>query len=228
MATYLAKKIKRSAEKEGNKNLERKVHNHGEKPIIKKVRKIESASNQESEPQSDSSDSVLSTFNSTRNTSEEEKPQKVRQKRKKQKPIVDAKTESQLLATLLQRLDNRSIPRPEPFKEETGQDFQQYLERFEDYCRDNFTGKKYLWILELERHLIGRILEGFQSLRDYDDNYDEMKSKLINWYNYKDSKYQRRTKAKNKFENAKLKPKESFFLFATRLESLFKTGFQTH
>ena len=225
MAAYLEKKIKKSAEKEMNKNLERKVHNDGDKPVIKKeVRKMESASNEESEPQSDSSDSVLSTFKSTGNTSEEEKPQKV--KRKKQKPTVDAKTESQLLATLLQRLDNRSIPKQEPFKEETGQDFQQYLERFEDYCRDNFRGKKYLWIPELERHLTGRILEGFQSLRDYDDNYDEMKSKLVNWY--KDSKYQRRTKAKNKFENAKLKPKESLFLFATRLESLFKTAFPTH
>ena len=82
MATYLEKKIKKIAVEDGNKNLERKDHNDGEKPVIKKEKgTIESASNQESEPQSNSSDSVLSTFNSTSNTSEEEKPQKVKQKR---------------------------------------------------------------------------------------------------------------------------------------------------
>ena len=53
-----------------------------------------------------------------------------------------------------------------------------------------------------------------------------MKSKLIKWY--KDSKEMKRNKAKKKFENAKIKPKESLFLFSTRLEHLFKTAFPTH
>ena len=83
-----------------------------------------------------------------------------------------------------------------------------------------------MWIAELERHLTGKLLDGFQSLRDYNDSYKVMKSKLIKWY--KDSKEMRRDKANKKFENGKIKPKESLFLFSTRLEHLFKTTFPTH
>ena len=53
------------------------------------------------------------------------------------------------LKKLIDKLDNMITPKQEPFKEETGQDLKKYVERFEEYCKDNFKGKNYLCIGEL-------------------------------------------------------------------------------
>lgn len=82
----------------------------------------------------------------------------------------------------LKKLDTRQIPRLEPFSEETGQDLEKYLSRFENYCKENFRGQNYLWLGELERNLKGKTLEGFKLSRNYDDTYKEAKAKLLAWY----------------------------------------------
>ena len=193
-----------------------------------KIRKVSDKKNvtTQSSDLGSSSDTASSTISTTDSySSREEKPKRPKKKQQRKVETPTTTTETDLI-TLLQRIDNRSIPKQEPYREDSGQDFQHYLTRFEEYCKDNFRGRKYLWIPELERHLTGRILEGFHSLRDYDDSYEEMKDKLIRWY--KDSKHTRRSKAHKKFENARMKPRESLYLFATRLESLFKSAFPTH
>lgn len=129
-------------------------------------------------------------------------------------------------ALFLKRLDNRSIPKQEPFHDEAGQDLNRYLVRFEEYCTNTFKGNRYLWIVELERNLQGRVLEGFRSLRDYEDDYEDVKSKLLTWYT--NNKELRRKKAKKRFQNARPKPKESMYLFSTRLEGLYKLAFPKH
>ena len=163
--------------------------------------------------------STLESEESSSDTGRERRKRKRRGTRQTSKGI-----DSQVL-TALRNIDHRAIPKQEVFSESSGQDFEQYLSRFEEYCLDTFRGRKYLWIPELERHLSGKILEGFHSLRDYNDSYEEMREKLVSWY--KDSRHLRRSAAK-KFERAKMKPKESLFLFGTRLESLFKAAFPTH
>ena len=171
--------------------------------------------------------SETSSFLSSSNSSEESSGEtsKVR-KRRQRKPKEEVKGEEPEILAVLQKFDNRAVPKQEKFNEDSGQDLEQYLERFEEYCVDNFRGRTYLWIAELERQLQGKILDGFKSLRDYNDSYDEVKEKLIKWHN--DSKHLRRSKAKKRFEQARMKPKESLFLFGTRLETLFKTAFPTH
>ena len=178
----------------------------------------------------ESDESPSSTFESS--DTEGEEVDKQGRRKAKRKPPCDLKEETSIneldsrFLKLLHSLDNRPIPKQEPFDEASGQDLKQYLVQFEEYCTDNFKGRKYLWIPELERHLSGKILEGFQSMRDYHDSYDEVRRKLLDWY--KDSKHLRRGRAKRKFENAKMKSNEALFIFGNRLESLFRTAFPSH
>lgn len=70
------------------------------------------------------------------------------------------------LKKLVDKLDNRITLKQELLNEETGQ-------RFKEYCRDNFKGRKYFWIGELEKQLTGKTLKGFRALRDFEDTYEE-------------------------------------------------------
>lgn len=87
---------------------------------------------------------------------------------------------------------------------------EKFLESFESYCRKNFRGSRNLWIGELENHLSGKTLEGFRTLRHFEDGYDAIKKRLVNWH--KDSNAYRKRKSKKKFENAKKKPDEFVFV----------------
>jgi hypothetical protein len=138
----------------------------------------------------------------------------------------DKREDKSDLAKLLEKLDTRQIPELPVFNEESGEDLKRYLDKFESYCRDNFKGHQYLWIGELERHLQGKTLEEFKSVRSFDDSYNEVKKKLINLY--KDNNEIRKAKARMKFENARPKQGESLYMFSTRLENLFKLAFPKH
>ena len=61
-------------------------------------------------------------------------------------------------------------------------------------------------------------LYSLESLRDFDDTYEDVKDKLIAWY--RDEEESRINKCK-KFKNAKPKKSESLYLFATRLETIY-------
>ena len=135
----------------------------------------------------------------------------------------DGSPSSKSLRKMLRNLDFHSVPQLETFNETSGQDLVKYLSKFEYYCQENFKGKRYLWINELERHLSGRVLEALQSLHQFGDNYDEVKSKLLIWY--KDEWEIRKAKARKKFESARPKPKESFYIFSNRLETLYKIAY---
>ena len=71
------------------------------------------------------------------------------------------------ISKLLQNLDNCQVPRIATFSEDSGQDLEKYLIKFEDFCCNNFKGNKDFWIGELEGNLKGNTLETFVSLRDY-------------------------------------------------------------
>ena len=117
----------------------------------------------------------------------------------------------------------KTMPEFEKFREEEGHDLIKYLDRFEDFCRQSYRGSKYLWIAELEKYLTGRTLEGFKAMRRFDDEYFEIKDRLIRWYN--DEKEIRKAKAKQKFRNARPKPAESAYIYSNRLETLFSAAY---
>ena len=127
---------------------------------------------------------------------------------------------------LMRNFDNRKVPMQEKFDEQSGQDLRSYVVKFEDYCRCNYRGSKTLWIGELERSLSGKTLEAFKALRAVDDSYREIKSKLLDWYD--NSKEVRKKKNRKKFKNAGYTAGDSFYLFAVKLESLFKLAYPRH
>jgi len=127
------------------------------------------------------------------------------------------------LIKLLSRLDNRKLPKLDIYNDENGIDFIKYLNQFEQYYQENFKGEKYLWIGELKDHLNGRMLEVFNSVRQVDDSYEDIKIKLVAWYN--DEKDIREDRAKVRFEKAKKKNSENALMFSNNLLAMFKLAY---
>ena len=130
------------------------------------------------------------------------------------------------LTKLLKRIDNKQVPKQEMFNEESGQNLESYLKKLEMYCEDNFKGDREFWIGELERHLNGKTLESFKSLRNFNYTYETMKGKFLAWY--KGENELRKNKYKKKFRNVQIKHGESLFLFSNRLETIFKLAYPKH
>ena len=153
-------------------------------------------------------------------SSSEESENNSKPPRRKEK--VRKESDSQV-ADILRQMDNRQVPKLENFLEDSGQSLNKYLDRFESYCRQNFKGNEEFWLSELENHLEGKMLESYKLLRDYDDNYYDVKIKLLRFY--KDSSKLRKRRFKKKFENARPKHKESLYSFSIRLENLYKSAY---
>ena len=150
----------------------------------------------------------------------------IKPKRKKEpEPKEENKevTENELIRILIKQLDTRKFPKLDAFDENKGVDIESYLDKFEEYCKEMFKGKNYLWINELAEHLNGQTLQGFLSLKEFDDSYEDMKRKLIRWYN--DNGKERKRKARKKFENAQMKANESTNMYGTRLLTLYKNAY---
>ena len=197
----------------------------GAKPkIVKKPKTIA----EKSETESDSSEACDSKrYNLTSDSSEDEisevdrrKSRKVLPKKKTERSDSDENTG---ILRLLKKLDSRKVPELDKYNESTGQDLVKYLHRFEDYCQETYRGKPYLWVTELERHLSGKTLETFTCLRSFDDDYHDIKKKLISWYRQEEDI--RKVRARTKFENARIKNGESMYNFSSRLEQLFKVAY---
>ena len=120
-------------------------------------------------------------------------------------------------------LDLRQVPKLECFNEDSGQDLDKYLDRFETYCRNNYRGGNEFWLGLLEDHLNGKILKTFKLWQNNGMNYYEMKDKLLKWY--KDNSELREKKYKTKFKEAQLKPNEGLYNFSIRLETLFRKAY---
>lgn len=120
-------------------------------------------------------------------------------------------------------VDARHLLEMEDYDETSGQDFGQYLKRFEGHCNNFFKGDCYLWIKQLERHLSGRTLEAMRSLRVFDDDYLDLRKKLVRWY--KEDDENRKLAARKRFEAAKPQLGECVYNFSNRLEKLYKVAF---
>ena len=120
--------------------------------------------------------------------------------------------------------DYRMAPKMEKFKE--GGNIKQFFKMFEEYCRNNVRGSRRFWLGALEEQLEGKVLEIFHDLRDEDDEYEDTKEKLIQWY--EDTEEVRRKGHKKKFKNAQRREGDSLYIFSIRLESMFKRAYPGH
>ena len=130
------------------------------------------------------------------------------------------------LNNALKHLDARVLPDMDKFNGEVGENLTKYFTRFESYCAQKFKGKRYLWINELEKNLDTKTSDALKTLRQFDDDYEDVKRKLLNWY--KDQSDARKVKTRKKFERARPLPQESMFAYSSRLESLYKVAFPNH
>ena len=131
--------------------------------------------------------------------------------------------DADLMNVLLTKLDNRTVPCLEDFNDDGGMNLEQYIHKFESYCRENYKGGRDLWIGELEKRLSGKTLDGFRSVRQLSEGYETLRNKLLEWYDEEEEV--RRKKAKKKFDNARMNNGESLTLYGNRLLTLFKRAF---
>ena len=127
------------------------------------------------------------------------------------------------LIRAMNKLDMGKTPTMEKLGDETAISMEKYLKRFEQYCKDSLKENKMYWINELEVHLEGKTLAAFKSLKDEDDDYPDIKLKLLQWD--QDMKESRKIANKQKFKEAKVEENESLFLYSARLERLFKNAY---
>ena len=83
---------------------------------------------------------------------------------------------------VMSKLDNKKVPLQEKIDESSGQTLKKYLVKFESYCKSNFKGNQDFQIGELDRHLTWKTWDAFRAVRDVDDNYENLKRKLLEWY----------------------------------------------
>lgn len=127
------------------------------------------------------------------------------------------------LMQVLQRLDNRVIPKPEKFDVDSGQSFEQFFITFESYASETFRGDSSLWVGELGRFLVGEIHSAYNALRVSGDSYSVLRKKLLRWNT--DCKEVRDKILKSRFSKARKLPDESFRLYAARLEKAFRLAY---
>jgi hypothetical protein len=115
------------------------------------------------------------------------------------------------------------MPPMQKFDETSGQDLKKYLRRFEAYCRDNFRGDRDAWADVLQKHLQGRSHETFRSLRGIDDSYDEVRQKLIDWFDEMGEVRHERNKAV--FKRARPEPNEAMHTFSNCLQRFYRIAY---
>ena len=127
------------------------------------------------------------------------------------------------LLQVLQRLDSRSVPKPDVYDLTSGQPVSEFISTFEEYCRGTFRGSSSLWVGELGRMLTGEIKVALDAMKAPGDTYETLKEKLMRWVNSRQELLQ--NGLKNKFKTAQMKPQESYTLYAARLENLFSAAY---
>ena len=214
---YVSDKEETSNERDSEKENRRKP----EKPMPK----LESDSEESSHNSSTAQES-----STTSDSSEEEKPavkvkkEKKRGRKMKKEPNTESEDgELSTLNKLLQKLDSRTVPRLECFEEDGLMTLEEYFDIFEEYCHQNYKGRKYFWLSELKKSLNGKTLQGFNSIRQNEENYDKVKKKLLKWY--KDEEEARKRRAKNKFEKCKRIDGEDVLVYSNRLLSMYKKAY---
>lgn len=130
------------------------------------------------------------------------------------------------LTRAMEKLDTRKTPSPGKFGMESEIELKVFLDRFEIYCNNNFKGDKQFWIYELEQHLLGKFLTAFRVMKTCDDDYDDIKKKLLGYY--KGIKSERKAKHRKIFRDIKFNRGEAVYFFSARLEKQYRLAYPSH
>ena len=128
------------------------------------------------------------------------------------------------LVKALHKMDNRKMSSIKKYGDDSVGSLKEYFVKFELYCEDSVRPNKMYWIDELESHLEGKALEAFQSQKDEDDSYSDIKRKLLEWD--KNMIEIRKSQNKKRFKSVEMKESESLYLYSCRLERLYKNAYQ--
>ena len=150
-------------------------------------------------------------------------PRKCKRQTKSDTMSAETLTTKDYLKIMAERMDNRKVPECEKFDEEAGHDLEEFLDEFEDYCRENVKGDSKHWIKELENQLSGETLDAFKSLKEYKYPYYKLRRKLLLWYD--EMEEERKKQYKANFQSIKQSKNESLYMYSTRIERVFKLAY---
>ena len=220
----------KSEEKDPKEKVEEKgpgvIPKRQDKSYSKKGKAVMSSEEKSSSESSDSSDSAGSedeewAKKQRKKSKERDSRRSMYEKSKRRERSRYRETQrNDSLPDYLRKMDNRQVPKLEKYREEAGMSLLKYLDKFERYCLENFRGSEDFWASELESHLEGTILNTYQHLKDQDDDYYDIKDKLVEYY--QEDAYQRKRRYKRKFRKARPESGESLYLFSIRLAKIFR------
>ena len=129
----------------------------------------------------------------------------------------------ELLAKALMNIDNRRTPEIDAYDEKGQETLEEYLERFETYCKYNIKGEKSFWLIELKSKLSGGTLKAFESILDKTDGYEKAKDKILTYD--EDMSKTRKKQSKADFKSMKYDKGESVYLYSIQLEKTFRQAY---
>ena len=193
--------------------LKRDIISIQDKLVVFKLKKEKTDEKQvlsESTDTEESDDSSSESDKSTRSTSKKNR----------------RKSENSMLKKIADKLDNRKIPNQEKFDENSGESLKEYMLKFESYCKANIKGSKRFWISELGEHLDKETLKAFKAIRGVNDEYSEVKKKLLEWYT--DMKDIRKKRYRDQFNKIRQEKDESLYMLSSRLEKYYRLAYPKH
>ena len=168
---------------------------------------------------------------------EEPNPNSWRQSRRSRDslyPRADHRVEALLpaeqpmsMGLLLKALENLSthkvVPKPKAYSGSSGKAFECFLDRFEEYAADHFSGRPDLWAGELGPFLQGEMKDVYEDFIDAETGYTSLKSRLLAWSKSREEAVLK--ESKYKFSSAQMSHAESVGRYALRLERLFREAY---
>ena len=190
----------------------------GNKKTKTKEIKKEETTDEESEDETSSSSAENMYKESTNDASASSGSETERRKKKKKKKSMDP------LVKAMAKLDTRKTPALRKFDLSKGKSLEEYLGKFEEYCKNTVKGGKDYWIEELENYLTGSILDTYKILRNQEDKYKKFKKRLLEWYD--DNRKVIKQQLKENFKSSWYSNEGiSLYLYSTQLQNLFSLAY---
>ena len=179
-------------------------------PKVENQSKDEGSSEEASDEDSSDEENSETNVSVSRSVVHQGRPSRSKQRKSKEESFFEL---------LADKLDNRKVVDFRKFDEDGSQSLDDYLVAFEKYCKNNIRGDKDTWADELLKYLSGDILTAYVGLKDANQSYEIIKTKLLTWY--KGRHNLRKKRIKERFNNVSYEKGETLFLYSSRIEILF-------
>ena len=136
----------------------------------------------------------------------------------------EGESDMKTLTRALEKLDFRRSPEMEQYDEEGEETLDEYLKRFERYCRLNVRagnkGDESFWLAELKTKFTGETHKILTTVTGKNDTYSKVKKKLLEYA--KNTSKLRQKKRKSEFRAMTYDKEESIYMYSLRLEKAFR------